>query len=237
MGGFWGSLADMRRLLNLIFQLVASAIVIFLFTGVWIVFDGLADLGNKADVAVVIGHLDSTGDQTVQPRLDRFIQLYNDAEVPVVIVGAAVTTGPADEPETMAKYLESHGIPADVIIQTHPVGSVPELAGDVERIMKEHRFQSVMIIADYYQITRIKLELMHQGVATVQKVHVGRLRKADLWTIGREVVALYEFLGRNYLLPALEKAKEEAQVGLKKAGVDAQEAKEKVNTRLDNMAK
>ena len=103
--------------------------------------------------------------------------------------------------------------------------------------MKSHRFQSVMVVTDYYHMTRTKLALLHEGITEIGKAHVGKLRKEDAWKIGREVVALYDYIGKIYLLPAAKKVKKEALVGVDKAKADAEKTKEKVDKSLDSMAK
>jgi uncharacterized SAM-binding protein YcdF (DUF218 family) len=238
----------MRRLFKLIFQLVAAALVIFLFTAVWIVFDGLTDQGGKADVALVTGHAELAEGKAEQARLDRVIALYKDQEFPFIVVSGATgrstiaingNTGifTDDRPAKMAKYLESQGIPSSAIIEDQRGKNTQETAKNMAQIMKSHQFQSVMVVTDYYHVTRMKLALNHEGIAEIRKAHVGRLRKEDALKIGREVVALYVYVGKTYLLPAAEKVKKEAQVGVDKAKGDAEKAKEKVDKSIDNMAK
>ncbi len=238
----------MRRLFNLIFQLIAAALIIFLFTALWIVFDGLTDLGNKADVVLVTGHAELAESKAEQARRDRVVKLYNDGEFPFIIVSGSTSRSTTtinggtgvftyDEPAAMAKYLESQGIPSNVIIEDHRAETTQDVARDVAHIMKAHRFKSVMIVTDYYQVTRMKLELHHEGIAEIQKAHVGRLRKEDALGIGREVVALYVYIGKTYLLPTAEKIKKEAEVGVDKAKADAEKAKQKVDKGLNGLAK
>ena len=227
----------MRRLFNLIFQLIAAALVIFLFTAVWIVFDGLNDLGEKADVALVTGHAEAPQGKGEQPRLDRVVKLYNDGEFPFIVVSGATDRGAYDDPAAMTKYLESHGIDSNAIMQCRPGETTQDTAHNMAQIMKSHQFESVMVVTDYYHVTRTKLALSHEGVAEIQKAHVGKLRKEDAWRIGREVVALYEYVGKIYLLPAAEKVKKEAHVGVDKAKADAEQAKKKVDKSLDSMTK
>jgi hypothetical protein len=155
------------------------------------------------------------------------VQLYNQGEFPFVIVGGS----------TSPEYLESRGIPSSAIIEAHGSGTTQGNAREVAQIMKSHQLQSVMIVSDYYQITRTKLALNHEGITEIEKAHVGKLRKEDALKIGREVVALYDYIGKIYLLPAAEKVRKEAQVGLDKAKTDAETTKEKVDKSLDNMAK
>jgi uncharacterized SAM-binding protein YcdF (DUF218 family) len=226
----------MRRLFNLIFQLVAATVFIFLGTAAWIVFDGLSDSGQKTDVALVTGHAESA-QGTSEPVLDHVVQLYNQGEFPFIIE-TEPTGGPNhDGSGGIAAYLESKGIPSSAIIEAHWSGTTQGNAREVAQIMKSHQFQSVMIIADYYQITRTKLALTHEGIVDIEKAHVGKLRKEDAFKIGREVVALYDYIGKIYLLPAAEKVQKEAQVGMDKAKTEAEKAKGKVDKSLDSMVK
>jgi hypothetical protein len=74
-------------------------------------------------------------------------------------------------------------------------------------------------------------------VAETEKAHVGKFQKEDAWNIGREVVALYDYVGTVYLLPAALKAKDEAKVGLENASADAEKAKAKMGKSLNNLDK
>jgi hypothetical protein len=103
--------------------------------------------------------------------------------------------------------------------------------------MKAHDLNSVMVVTDYYHVTRTKMALMHDGVISIQKAHVGKLSEDDAWEIAREVVALYTYVGRVYVLPVVEKVTQEAKVGVDKAKVDADEAKKKVDKGFDSMSK
>ncbi len=223
----------MRRLFSLIFQLILIAIVIFLGTAAWIVFDGLSDQGSKADVALVTGR---SAAGTTDPRLDRVAQLYNQGEFPfVIVVGSA---GPRPVSATsVTDYLETHGVPANAILEASRAENTGAMAFNVAEVMREHHFGSVMIVADYYRITRTKIALSHDGITEIEKAHAGNLDKDDAMKIGREVVALYEYVGKIYLMPAAEKVKQEAQVGVDKAKVDAEQAKQKVDKDLNGLSK
>ena len=227
----------MRRLFGFLFQLVIVAAFFFLCTSALIIFDGLNDQGQKADVALVTGHAQVVAGQP-NPLLDRVVDLYNAGDFSFIILSGSTGGGAGDEPAAMAEYLERHGIPPGVVIRGRKGGeSTQETASRVAEIMKLRQFKSVMIVADYYHITRTRLVLSHEGIAEVERAHVGRLQKEDAVKIAREVVALYVYVGKTYLLPAAEKVKKEAEVGIDKVDADALQAKDKVNKGLDNMAK
>jgi len=226
----------LRKLFKLIFQLVAAAIFLFLGIAAVIIFNGLNDEGQKADCALVAGHEEYVHGQS-DAQLDLVVKLYNDGAFPYVIIIGTKWKEIGSNGETMVQYLERHGLPATAIIDNSVEDTARAAAVRVEAIMKSHGFQSVMVVADYYRLTRLKLALNHEGVANVEKSHVGKLQREDALKIGREVAALCDYVGHVYLLPAAEKAKEEAQVGMDKASTEAEKAKDKVNKSLDNMAK
>jgi vancomycin permeability regulator SanA len=226
----------MRRLFRLLFQLAALVIVIFLLTAAWIVFDGLSDVGDKADVALVIGHAES-GNGKSDVLLDRVVQLYNQGDFTTIIVSEYSGEEAPGQPLAMARYLESHGISPAATIEARGAEHTAGAARRVADVMKSHQFQSVMVITDYYHMTRMNVALNHDGIMQIQKAHVGKLQPEDAISIGREVVALYAYLGRTYLLPAAEKIKEEAQGGADKAKIDAEKAKQKVDKSLDSLPK
>jgi uncharacterized SAM-binding protein YcdF (DUF218 family) len=226
----------MRWFFRLLFRLVAAAIFIFLSTAAWIVFDGLTDFGEKADVALVLGQAGPDQLTSERPSLDRVIELYQAGDFSSIIV-----SGPApgldEAPGGMESYLARHGIPSSVLIKLETGGTARAMARRVAAIMKARQFESVIIVSDYYRMTLTKLALSHEGTLEVGKAHVGKLQTGDALKIGRQVVALYEYLGKYYFLPEAEKVRKEAQAGMDKASVDAENAKKKVDKSIDNLSK
>lgn len=230
----------MRRLIRWIFQYIVLLIFLFICLAAWMVFDGLHDSGGKADVALVTGSSEAPlGMHSVVEHddLDRAIKLYDDSDVSFIIVSGSMTHTSYDDLDARVKYLKSHGIPSDVIMEDHHGQNMEEMAREVAAIMKSRQLASVMIVTDYYHVTRTKIALIHEGIRQIGEAHVGQFQKEDAVKIGRETAALCEYIGKVYLLPAAEKAKEEAQVGMDKAKVEAEKAKEKVDKSLDSMAK
>ena len=223
----------MRRILKLIFQLLGVVVLCFILTVVWVLFDGLTDLGDKADVALVLGTPESPEAMGDQPLLDRTVKLFNESAFPCVIVSGSKTKG---ESEAMAKYLEGKGIPAGVVFIDDAV-TTPDAVRKATKIMAEHELNSVMIITDYYHVTRTKLAFIHDGVTSIQKAHIGVLNKSDAPAVGREVIEIYNYIMRVYIMPAVEKIKEEAKTGADKAKADAETARKKVDKGLDSMSK
>jgi vancomycin permeability regulator SanA len=226
----------MGRFFKIVLQLLGAAAIIFLFTAVMICLDGTVDQGEKADAALVLGrpHIPKDG---VDPLLDKVVKLHSDGDFTLIIVSASASRRGGDEPDAMAKYLESHGIDSDSIVQDHWGEDVPATARETVKIMKTHQLQSVMIIADYYRITRMKLALSHEGISAIDKAHLGKIQSEDAMDVAHEVIALYDYVARTFVFPMVAKVKDEAQVELDKAKTDAGKAKQKVDKGLDSLPK
>jgi len=228
----------MGRLIRFVFQLIVVVIFLVLVSAAAMIFDGLNDRGDKADAAVVIdARVPAKGGAS--PVLDRAVEMHRSGEVNSIVVISSKWLGEGQEggAAEISKYLESHGVPAGDIIKSDHGGSMQETSHSVASIVDIHKLDSVMIVADYYDVTRLKLALMHENVKNVQSVHVGTVNKDDVFKIINSVVALYQYVGKVYLLPEAEEVKKEAEVGLDKAKVEADHAKDKVDKGLDNLPK
>jgi len=227
----------MGRLIRFVFQLVLVALFFAILSAVVMVFDGLNDRGDKAEAAVVTdARVPAKG---ASPLLDRAVEMHRSGEVNSIVVISSKWLGEGQEggAAEMEKYLISHGVPAGDIIKSDRGGSMQETARAVAAIVVARKLDSIMIVADYYDVTRLKLALMHENVKNVLSVHVGTVTKDDLFKIINSVVALYEYVGKVYLLPEAEEVKKEAETGLDKAKIEADHAKDKVDKGLDNLPK
>jgi vancomycin permeability regulator SanA len=225
-----------RGLFSLIFRLITLAVIILIGTAIWIVYDGLNDSGDHADCAVVPGGgvlRSGLPGPILRGRLDRAIELYRAGKFPLIIVSGATKLGGYDEPAAMSNYLIEHQVPATAIVQDKIGAHTSDTGEDVARIMKERHLQSVMVVTNYYHITRTKLALKHGGLHDIEQAHVGVVQKEDAYMIARETVALYYYIGKFYLVPAAEKAKEDAQPTLEKVKQEAQTDGEKLKDEAD----
>jgi uncharacterized SAM-binding protein YcdF (DUF218 family) len=224
----------MRRLIGFLIKLVASALCFVAITVVLIIFDGLNDAGDSADVALVVGRDDGTA---ADAALERAAKLYKDGEFRQIIVCAASSYPAFDEQAKMTKYLEEHQVPSSSIIEDSGAADTGEMAHDVAELMKDRGFGSVMIISDYYRMSRLKLALLHAGVTSIAKSHVGIASLQDAVPIVREVCALYTYLYRTFIVPTAEKVKQEAATEASKASEQAEKARDSVDKKLDSLPK
>ena len=240
-----------RGFFRLIFRLIILALLILVGTVVWIVYDGLNDHGDHAEVAVVPGNAvrrDGMPGPILRARLDRAIELYQAGKFPLIIVSGATKLGGYNEPAVMTNYLVEHEVPQTAIIEDKEGATTSETGANVAKIMRDRKLVSVMIVTNYFHVTRMKLALQLAGVHNIEQTHVGVVSKDDGYMLAREVIALYYYLGRYYLMPAAEKAQAEAKVDgqkiEKEAQVDGEKAKEeadklkqKANDDIDSLKK
>lgn len=222
----------MRRLIGFFVKLVLSVICFVGITAVLVVFDGLNDVGDSADVALVIGRDDGTHSDA---QLERVADLYKDGKFHHVIVSVPSDYPSFDAKAEMTKYLEEHHVPSSAIIEDSGAEGTAELAHDIADVMGSHEFTSVMIVTDYYRMSLIKLALLHAGVSNIAKSHVGSVNWQDAWPIARQIEALYSFLFHTFVMPAAEKIKSEASTEASKASAEAEKAKDSVDKKLDTL--
>jgi vancomycin permeability regulator SanA len=235
----------------MLFQLVTIALLVLVCTAIWIVYDGLSDHGDRADAAVVLGNAvlrNGLPGAVLRDRLDHAVELYQKGEFPIIIVSGATKLGGYNEPAAMANYLIEHQVPATAVIQDKKGINTMATGVDVARIMKTRHLNSVMIITNYYHVTRSKLALEHAGITDVEQSHVGAVAKDDAFMLARETAGLYYYLYQFYALPFIEQAqtkitsdsekiKEDAQVEADKARDAADKAKDHVDQDFQNVNK
>ncbi len=225
-----------RGLFRLIFRLIVLAVLVLVGTAIWIVYDGLNDHGEHADCAAVPGgaiRRDGVPGPILRARLDHAIELYRAGKFPLIIVSGATKLGGYDESAAMSNYLVEHQVPVAAVIQDKTGVHTSETGEDVARIMKARHLNSVMIVTNYYHITRTKLALQLAGIHDIDQSHVGVVTKDDAFMIARETLALYYYLGKFYVLPAAEKAKEEAKPTLEKVKEEVKTGSDKVEEEAD----
>jgi vancomycin permeability regulator SanA len=225
-----------RGLFSLLFRLITLVVVVLVVTAVWIVYDGLNDHGTHADAAVVPGNSirrDGVPGQILRARLDRAIELYQQGEFPLIIVSGATRLGGYNEPASMSNYLVEHQVPISAVIQDSVGAHTSNTGVDVARIMRERGLHSVMVVTDYYHVTRTKLALEHSGVKEIEQAHCGVVKVDDAPRLAREVLAFYYYLGKFYFIPATEKASEEAKVDAEKLKEQAQIESERLKEQAD----
>lgn len=175
--------------------------LLFVLSAVLIIWDGVTDELAQADVALVMGakvRPDGTPSGRLKARLDTALSLYAQGLFEQVIVSGGLGWEGYDEARVMAQYLVDRGIPEEQIIIDIRGYDTYQTALSVHEIMETNGMRSVIIITQYFHISRTKYTLARFGVSQVYSANAVYFGLRDLMYIPREVVAYYYYLARSY---------------------------------------
>jgi vancomycin permeability regulator SanA len=175
--------------------------VAFLSGAVLIVADGLRDDIHPADVAIVLGNTverDGRPSARLRARLDKTVELYRGGLFGHVIVSGGVGAEGFNEAEVMMAYLISQGVPEGSIIADGEGLTTSQTARNAARLMKEHGWQSALVISQYFHISRTRLAVESYGVRPVYSAHAEYFELRDVYSIAREVIGYGAYLARSY---------------------------------------
>ncbi|WP_035179355.1 YdcF family protein [Alkalihalobacterium bogoriense] len=178
---------------------IASLLLWFCIHTLAIVVDGFNDEIDKVDVAVVLGNkvdVDGTPAKRLQARLDKAIELFEEGYFPYIIVSGGTGKEGFDEAEVMKVYLVKQGIPEEVIIKDNQGYNSFMTAENSKTIMDELDLNSVMVISQYFHITRTKLAFEKIGFdkADIYSAHADIVEIRDIYSVVREFPAYYKYL-------------------------------------------
>lgn len=166
-----------------------------------IVADGLSDDIHPADVAIVLGNTvesDGRPSARLRARLDKAVELYCGGLFQHVIVSGGTGAEGFNEAEVMKSYLISQGVPEAHIIADGEGMTTSLTARNAARVMKEQRWQSALVISQYFHIPRTRLAIESYGVRPVYSAHAEYFELRDVYSIAREVIGYGAYLMRRY---------------------------------------
>lgn len=176
-------------------------IALFLIQASYLVLDGLHDDPGPADAMVILGSKvqhDGTLSARLKARLDRGYELYRDGLSHTIIVSGGTGKEGYSEARVMASYLKGRGIPARDILLDEEGKNTWQSALNFKRMAAAKGFRSVILVSQYFHLTRAKLAFRKAGIETVYTAHA-RMRPElrEVYSVPREVVAFYAYLLRR----------------------------------------
>lgn len=162
---------------------------------------GLRDDLGHADVALVLGstvNSDGTLSPRLQARLQRSVELYEAGYFDHIIVSGGVGKEGRDEAVAMKDYLSAHGVPASQIIVDSHGDTTFDSARNTRDIAKQQKFQSVLVISQYFHLPRARLALERFHIAKVYSAHANFWEIRDLYSTFRETIGYLSYLRKNY---------------------------------------
>ncbi|MDQ8739322.1 YdcF family protein [Paenibacillus sp. LHD-38] len=152
---------------------------------------------KPVDVAVVLGNKVEVNGQLserLKARLDTSVKLYDGGYFTFIIVSGGIGKEGFDEAKVMKSYLIDKGIPEDKIIEDNNGYNSYMSAQNTSKIMDELEIDSVMVITQYFHVSRTKLAFRKMDIKEVYSAHAKIFEFRDIYSIIREFPAYYKYL-------------------------------------------
>jgi vancomycin permeability regulator SanA len=160
-----------------------------------ILVDGLNDERIKSDVGVVLGNKvnpDGSLSERLISRLDKALELYNDSTIRLIFVSGGLGKEGFYEGTKMYDYLAENGVPKDRIIVDNFGNTTEATAINFQKLYLNGG--SVLVVSQYYHISRTKLAFKNVGFKKINGVHAEYFEIRDFYSIIREFVGYYKYL-------------------------------------------
>ncbi|MDB6174376.1 MAG: hypothetical protein JWL59_3687 [Chthoniobacteraceae bacterium] len=184
------------RLWKYLLRTILFSSAFILLAACALIWDGLHDEIGTADLGVVLGNtvnIDGSPSPRLAARLDRTLELYRQGAFPLVLVSGALGKEGHDEASVMRDYLTSRGIPSTQVIVDSDGRTTFATAKNTKALMKLRRLRSVLVVSQYFHMSRAKLAMRRFGISTVYSAHARHFEARDLYSIIRELVGYLSY--------------------------------------------
>ncbi|SDX44527.1 YdcF family protein [Hymenobacter psychrophilus] len=173
-----------------------AGLVLWIFGhSVVVVADGLGSSAAPADVAVVLGNkVNEDGSLSVRltQRLHCGLELYRRGQVKQLIVSGGLGQEGFYEGSKMKQYLVSQGVPAAAVVVDNQGNTTQQTVANVLRLRDSLHFTSLVVVSQYYHLTRTKMLFRQAGFQAVGSASPLYFEWRDIYSLGREFVAYYQ---------------------------------------------
>ncbi|MGI4874196.1 MAG: YdcF family protein [Janthinobacterium lividum] len=156
--------------------------------------DGLRDQGQRADVGVILGNKvneDGTLSERLRQRLGCGLRLYRQGCVRRLLVSGGLGKEGFAEGSKMRDYLRAQGVPDSVITVDNKGNTTRQTARNAWRLKNELRVKSVLVVSQFYHLTRTKMLFRQVGFEQVSGVSPRYSEWRDAYSLLREFGAYY----------------------------------------------
>jgi vancomycin permeability regulator SanA len=185
----------MRKNIFKIFNFFVSITILwFVIHSVYITIDGLSDNGKNADLAVVLGNKineDGTLSTRLEKRLESGIDLYKNHRIKKILVSGGLGKEGFYEGDKMKEFLVEKGIPDSLIIVDNHGDNTRATVINTLKLKPQLKFNSIIIVSQYFHVTRTKKLFEDQGFENVSSVSPKYFELRDIYSILREFPAYY----------------------------------------------
>ena len=182
---------NLKKTLKLCFSIF---LLWFTIHTVYIFYDGLSDDGKSADVALVLGNTvnkDGTLSPRLKARLDCSLILFKDKRCKFILISGGLGKEGHFEGTVMRNYLLEKGIPDSCIIVDNKGNNTEASVINTLKIVKEKEFKSVLVVSQYFHVTRTKKLFRERNFQHVSSVAPSYFEWRDFYSVTREFFAYY----------------------------------------------
>ena len=182
------------------FRIAAFFLIWIIIHAIVISIQGLNDNYTKADVAIILGNRvyeDGSLSTWLQGRVDKALKLYREGKVKIIFASGGISTkenGGYPEGDAMKHYLVQHGVPDSVIVSDNYGQNTYLTAKNFIKWNKQYHFNSVIVVSQFYHITRTQYILKKLGFKNVTHAASEEFEWKDIESIFREVPAFYKYM-------------------------------------------
>lgn len=169
----------------------------FIAHTIYIVADGLNDEIAVSDAAVVLGNTVAPSGQPserLKARLEKAVELYERKLVGKIIVSGGFGAEGFEEADVMRSFLVSRNIPENNIILDKDGYNTQKTAVNTKQIMQSQNMRSVIIVSQYFHITRTRLAFQRAGIENIYAAHANYFELRDVYSVLREFTGFYSYL-------------------------------------------
>jgi len=184
----------MKKLIKYLKFIVVLIISWFVIHTVYIITNGLADNGEKADIAIILGNKvneDGTLSARLEKRLETGIELYKNHRVKNILVSGGLGKEGFYEGDKMKEFLISNAIPDSVIFVDNYGNNTRLTVENSLKFQQKYKFKSIIVVSQYFHVTRTKKLFKDQGFENISSVSPRYFEWRDLYSILREFPAYY----------------------------------------------
>ncbi len=185
-----------KRLLITLLLATSLGIALFILTEIAIVYNGFTDEVFPADAALILGSTvfpDGSLSDRLRARLDRGLKLYEDGIVPHLVVSGGLGKEGHWEGSAMAVYLTTQGVPETSVTIDNEGSNTYQSARNFAAIAEARQMESVIIVSQFFHISRTRLILGKLGVTRVGAAHSTLYTRRDIYSTLREFPAYVKY--------------------------------------------
>jgi vancomycin permeability regulator SanA len=162
--------------------------------------DGLHDYKGKADVAIILGnrvYADGSLSSWLKGRVDKALELYKQGRVKKIYASGGIGSkedGGQAEGDAMKAYLIAQGIPPADVIADNGGQNTYLTAKDFLQWNESYHYSSVIIVSQFFHISRSKYILRKLGFKNVFNASSVVYSWRDIPGTLREVPAFYKYM-------------------------------------------